>query len=55
MEVERNRIRNSNLKELAAKEPLVVSDLFKKFKKGKVQFVAVNQLGFGIAHNESFG
>ncbi len=48
-------MRSSNLKELAAKEPLVVCDLVRKFRKNKVEFTAVNNMGFGIAQNESFG
>ncbi len=55
VQAEMDRVKNSNLKELASKEPLVVSELVKKFKKGKVEFTAVNRLGFGIASNESFG
>jgi hypothetical protein len=49
------RVRNSDLKELASKEPLVVSELVKRYKKGKEEFLAVNRLGFGISRNESFG
>ncbi len=55
MQAEIDRVRRSDLKELAAKEPLVVSDLVRKFRKNKVEFTAVNNLGFGIAQNESFG
>ncbi len=55
VQAEIDRVRRSNLKELAVKEPLVVCDLVRKFKKNKVEFFAVNNLGFGIAQNECFG
>lgn len=55
MEAESNRIRNSDLKQVSKEEPLVVHDLVRRFKKGKKDFIAVNNLSFGIAKKECFG
>ena len=55
VKTESDRIKGSDLKQLSAKEPLVVAELFKKFKKVKTKFVAVNKLSFGIASKECFG
>nr|QUF59430.1 ATP-binding cassette transporter Abca3-like2 [Brachionus angularis] len=52
---ESDRIKNSDLKELSSKEPLVVSELFKKFMKNKTEFIAVNKLSFGVSQKECFG
>jgi hypothetical protein len=52
---ESDRIKNANLEELATKEPLVIAELTKKFRKNKKDFVAVNRLSFGIDNKECFG
>jgi len=40
---------------LSKKEPLIVSDLVKIYKKKKKDFVAVNHLTFGITERQCFG
>ena len=52
---ELDRVKNSDLKELAKDEPLVVAELFRKFRKSNKEFVAVNNLSFGISPKECFG
>lgn len=52
---ELNRIQSSNLAQISQNEPLVVSNLFKRFKKRKKEFVAVDRLSFGVESNQCFG
>jgi ABC-type multidrug transport system ATPase subunit len=52
---ERNRIASADIQELSQKEPLVIKEVLKKFKKGNKDFLAVNNLNFGVSPNECFG
>jgi hypothetical protein len=49
------RIEKSDLKEQSCIEPLIVNGLTKRFHKGKTEFLAVNNLSFGISPKECFG
>lgn len=55
MGAEGERIKNSDLVEISQREPLVVYNLMKRFRKGNVDFVAVNHLSFGVRRQECFG
>ncbi len=55
VQAEMNRVSNCDLKIQSASEPLILSGLSKMFVKGKTKFLAVNNLGFGIAPKECFG
>lgn len=55
MSAEAERIRNSDIVELSKREPLVVHNLMRRFRKGNVDFVAVNHLSFGVRRQECFG
>ena len=51
-----NRIENCDLELLSKKEPLIVNNIAKRFKKkGAVNFTAVNHLSFGVQSRECFG
>ena len=55
MQSEFDRIQNSDLDEISKSEPLIVSNLYKMFKKRKKPFVAVNRVSFGVNSNQCFG
>ena len=55
MKKEGERIRNCEMNVQSAIEPLIVNSLYKRFEKGKVKFLAVNNLSFGISNKECFG
>lgn len=55
VEIEQERIKNANIKELTTHEPLVVRDLVRQFRKGGKKFLAVSSISFGISPNECFG
>nr|UOU03315.1 ATP-binding cassette subfamily A3-like 2 [Brachionus rubens] len=55
VEKEIKRIKNAEIDDLKSKEPLVVNQLYKKFKKNKTEFVAVDGLSFGVGQKECFG
>ena len=50
-----DRISSCDMKTQSKKEPLLVNRLFKKFKKDKKDFVAVDCLTFGVSPKECFG
>ena len=55
VDAEVNRIYSEPIRGLVGKEPIVVKNLYKKYKvKGK-EVVAVNNLSFGVASGECFG
>lgn len=49
------RIEKSNVNQLITKEPLVIRDLRKEFKKEGRRFAAVDNLSFGVESGECFG
>ncbi len=49
------RIKRCDLKIQSASEPLIINKLRKQFTKGKVKFMAVNNLSFGVVPQECFG
>ena len=55
VQAEIDRVKNCDLAVQSASEPLIISGLTKLFVKGKTKFLAVNNLGFGIAPKECFG
>lgn len=55
VKAESNRIRDSDLKQLATKEPLVVHNLVKYFPKSNESKMAVKSLSFGVSDRECFG
>lgn len=52
---ETKRIEGLDINKLIDIEPLVVKNLFKKFKKNKKTLIAVNNLSFGIKKSTCFG
>lgn len=55
MRDEAMRVKHSNINDLREKEPLVVNNLYKKFKKNKTKFVAVNHMSFGVQKRSVLG
>ena len=49
------RIETSNLQDLIQREPLVVKNLKKEFRRNRIRFMAVNNVSFGIQKKECFG
>jgi hypothetical protein len=49
------RLKYENFHALTKKEPIVVRDLVKIFKKSGKTFSAVNNLSFGVQPTECFG
>jgi ATP-binding cassette subfamily A (ABC1) protein 3 len=49
------RIKNSNLMDLSIKEPLIVNQIVKLFKKSNKMIAAVDNLSFGVKAQKCFG